>query len=132
MSLARTAPPHHAVPDQQHRSLTGHEAPLRVRAAVCNDGDAATSQTARTCRPGNYTEQELYGNFSRALNATGRPMVFSMCEWGDADVQTWGGSVAQMWRIQVRYAPSRNARLRCRVGIGESHTVAPCYGCLCA
>eukprot|EP00053_Salpingoeca_punica_P011449 m.102032 g.102032 ORF g.102032 m.102032 type:complete len:418 (-) comp15676_c0_seq1:288-1541(-) len=56
-------------------------------------------------RPGNYTEQELYGLFSKALNATGRPMLFSLCEWGDADVQTWGADVGQMYRIQQDHLP---------------------------
>jgi alpha-galactosidase len=28
-----------------------------------------------------------------ALNATGRPIFYSMCEWGDDDVATWAGYV---------------------------------------
>ncbi|EDQ92942.1 uncharacterized protein MONBRDRAFT_30876 [Monosiga brevicollis MX1] len=56
-------------------------------------------------RPSNLTEQEAYGNFSAALNATGRPMLFSTCEWGDQDVASWGGNVAQMWRIQMDHIP---------------------------
>ncbi len=75
--------------------------------------------------PGTDT-RELYTNFSRALNATGRPMcvaracrlphtaglssdlrcvirrrLFSLCEWGNDDVVDWGGDVGQMFRVQM-------------------------------
>lgn len=43
--------------------------------------------------------QPLYGNMSAALNATGRPIAFNMCEWGLADPWTWGDNVAQSWRM---------------------------------
>lgn len=56
-------------------------------------------------RPGDYTEQELYSNFSHYLNKTGRPIFFSLCEWGDADVQSWGASVGQAYRIQMDHLP---------------------------
>ena len=35
----------------------------------------------------------IYTNFSKALNATGRPILFSLCEWGDDEVQDWGAEV---------------------------------------
>ena len=39
-----------------------------------------------------------YTAMSKALNATGRPIFFAMCEWGDADPATWGAAVANSWR----------------------------------
>jgi alpha-galactosidase len=54
---------------------------------------------------GNYTDQQLYGSMSAALNKTGRPIVFSMCQWGLADVWEWGAEVAQMYRIQMDHLP---------------------------
>ena len=54
---------------------------------------------------GNRSDQELYGNMSRALNATGRPVLFSLCNWGEADVWTWGADIAQMYRIQMDHLP---------------------------
>ena len=50
-----------------------------------------------------------YANFSDALNATGRPILFSLCEWGKEDVESWGGEVAQMFRVQEDHvgAPQR-------------------------
>lgn len=35
---------------------------------------------------------------SEALNATGRPIFFAMCEWGVASPATWGAPVANSWR----------------------------------
>jgi alpha-galactosidase len=52
----------------------------------------------------------LYHNFSAALNATGHPMLFSLCEWGTKDptrgpVSAWGAEVGQMYRIQMDHIP---------------------------
>ena len=35
---------------------------------------------------------------SRALNATGRPMFFSVCEWGVNDPAAWAPALANSWR----------------------------------
>jgi alpha-galactosidase len=43
-------------------------------------------------KPGQYTELELFSNFSKYINATGRPILFSLCEWGNENVTQWGGS----------------------------------------
>lgn len=59
-------------------------------------------------REGNETGQELYTEFSNALNATGRPMLFSTCQWGEDNVVEWGGDVAQMFRIQMDHIPLWN------------------------
>jgi len=56
-------------------------------------------------RPDGSTAQQLYGNFSAALNATGRPILFSLCEWGEDQVYQWGGTVGQMFRIQMDHLP---------------------------
>ena len=31
--------------------------------------------------------------------------MFSLCEWGDDDVETWGGKVGQMYRVQQDHLP---------------------------
>ena len=56
-------------------------------------------------KPSNETGQDLYTQFSAALNATGRPMVFSMCNWGDDQVYNWAPAIAQMYRIQMDHLP---------------------------
>ena len=33
-----------------------------------------------------------------ALNATGRPIYFSLCNWGEEDVWKWGNTVGNSWR----------------------------------
>ncbi|MGH7940504.1 MAG: glycoside hydrolase family 27 protein [Limisphaerales bacterium] len=43
--------------------------------------------------------QDAYRKMSNDLKATGRPIVFSLCQYGMQDVWTWGHSVGgQMWR----------------------------------
>ncbi|KAG7342862.1 alpha-galactosidase [Nitzschia inconspicua] len=39
-----------------------------------------------------------YQTMSDALNATGRPIFFSLCEWGDQDPATWAQPIGNMWR----------------------------------
>ena len=42
----------------------------------------------------------LYQRMGQALRATGRPILFSMCEWGLMQPWRWGATVAgaHMWR----------------------------------
>jgi alpha-galactosidase len=41
---------------------------------------------------------EAYIKMSHALRATGRPIVFSMCEWGSSEPWRWAQGVSQLWR----------------------------------
>jgi len=59
-------------------------------------------------KPSNETGRDLYTQFSQALNATGRPMVFAMCQWGVDNVSEWGGDISQMFRIQMDHIPFWN------------------------
>jgi alpha-galactosidase len=44
-------------------------------------------------------EHGVYQIMGDALRATGRPIVFSLCQYGAVDVQTWGASVGgNLWR----------------------------------
>jgi alpha-galactosidase len=44
-------------------------------------------------------ELEAYRKMDAALRATGRPMVYSLCQYGVAQVWRWGGSVGgNLWR----------------------------------
>jgi len=54
---------------------------------------------------GNFSDQDLYGEMSKALNKTGRPILFSLCNWGEQNVWEWGGDIAQMFRIQRDHLP---------------------------
>jgi len=39
-----------------------------------------------------------YTTMRDAIHAAGRPMVFSMCEWGTAKPWEWAGDIAHLWR----------------------------------
>jgi alpha-galactosidase len=52
-------------------------------------------------KPANETGKDLYAQFSKALNSTGRPMLFAMCQWGDDEVWDWAPDIAQMYRVQM-------------------------------
>ncbi|KIV99752.1 uncharacterized protein PV09_08672 [Verruconis gallopava] len=41
---------------------------------------------------------ERYRRMQRAINRTDRSILYSLCEWGTANVQSWGADVAQSWR----------------------------------
>lgn len=55
--------------------------------------------------PGGFTQQQLYTNFSMALNATGKHFNFNICGWGLNDVWTWGGKIATSYRVGPDHIP---------------------------
>ncbi|WP_370179332.1 glycoside hydrolase family 27 protein [Alteriqipengyuania sp.] len=54
------------------------------------------------CNTGKGDEQrnprEAYRTMSRAIAASGRPMVLSVCEWGDNEPWLWAGQYGHLWR----------------------------------
>jgi alpha-galactosidase len=42
--------------------------------------------------------QQRYAAMRDALAATGRPIVYSLCNWGDENVWTWGMPTGNSWR----------------------------------
>ncbi|HEY5371265.1 MAG TPA: glycoside hydrolase family 27 protein [Hanamia sp.] len=42
--------------------------------------------------------KEAYTTMSKALKAAGRPIVFSLCEWGQNKAWEWAENVGQLWR----------------------------------
>ncbi len=51
------------------------------------------------CGADGRNAQDIYTLFRDAIAAAGRPMVFSICNWGLQSVQTWGYDVGHLWRI---------------------------------
>ena len=47
--------------------------------------------------PGQSSESS-YTLMREALKATGRPIVFSICEWGSTKPWLWAGTIGNMWR----------------------------------
>ena len=50
------------------------------------------------CYTGKRNAEEAYGTMRDALKAAGRPIVFSMCEWGTAKPWLWAQDTGNLWR----------------------------------
>jgi alpha-galactosidase len=50
------------------------------------------------CFSGGADRLAVYGEMRDALRYSGRPVVLSICEWGDGKPWTWGASAGHMWR----------------------------------
>lgn len=53
-----------------------------------------------------------YAAMASALADTGRPIVYSICEWGRKNVQEWAPSFANMWRTTTDIHDSYSSMLR--------------------
>jgi len=50
------------------------------------------------CNTGTEDAQAAYTTMSDALKATGHPIVFSLCEWGNHKPWLWAKDVGNLWR----------------------------------
>ncbi|MEV4426372.1 NPCBM/NEW2 domain-containing protein [Streptomyces sp. NPDC049602] len=50
------------------------------------------------CNNQGVDAKERYLTMRDALRATGRPIVYSICEWGENKPWEWAGDVGQLWR----------------------------------
>jgi alpha-galactosidase len=50
------------------------------------------------CHTGKRNAEEAYSTMNHALLATGKPIVFSMCDWGTAKPWLWGNGTGNLWR----------------------------------
>jgi alpha-galactosidase len=50
------------------------------------------------CNTGTQNAEASYRTMREALDHTGRPIVFSMCEWGTAKPWLWAVGVGNLWR----------------------------------
>ncbi len=50
------------------------------------------------CNANGQDTRDAYAKMSRALAASGRPIVFSICEWGSTRPWLWAQGVGQLWR----------------------------------
>ena len=55
------------------------------------------------CNAEGENAREAYGLMSKALKATGRPIVFSLCEWGSNRPWIWGAKVRAAMAHHGRY-----------------------------
>jgi alpha-galactosidase len=52
------------------------------------------------CNTDGSSPKARYPVMTSALNKTGRPIFFSMCEWGVEDPATWANPVGNSWRVK--------------------------------
>jgi alpha-galactosidase len=50
------------------------------------------------CHCGTANSADSYRRMSEAIRAAGRPMVFSLCEWGEDEPWLWAAPLAHLWR----------------------------------
>jgi len=50
------------------------------------------------CNAEGQDTRDSYARMSRALRASGRPIVFSICEWGSTKPWLWAPGIGQLWR----------------------------------
>jgi alpha-galactosidase len=50
------------------------------------------------CYHGTANSQETYKTMGDALYAAGRPVVYSLCEWGDTKPWLWAKDIGHLWR----------------------------------
>ena len=62
------------------------------------------------CNTGTRNAEEAYSTMSNALLATGRPIVFSMCEWGTAKPWIWGKGIGNLWRTTGDISDTWNSK----------------------
>jgi len=55
--------------------------------------------------------QTRYTAMRDALQATGRPILFSLCSWGQESVWTWGANVGNSWRTTTDINASYSSML---------------------
>jgi len=50
------------------------------------------------CNTEGQNTRDAYARMSQALRASGRPIVFSICEWGSTSPWLWAPGVGHLWR----------------------------------
>ena len=72
-----------------------------------------------------------YDVMAKALKATGRPILYSLCTWGEDYVHTWAMSIANSWRISgdIYDSFTRPDDLCSCTEASDPHCVAPGTHC---
>jgi alpha-galactosidase len=58
------------------------------------------------CNHDGLEAQAAYTKMRDSLHAAGRPIVFSLCEWGSNQPWVWAAKVGQLWRTTTDIYPS--------------------------
>ena len=57
------------------------------------------------CFTGNMSAPDSYQLMRNALEEAGRPIVFSICEWGSQEPWKWGEGIGHLWRTTYDIRP---------------------------
>lgn len=55
-----------------------------------------------------HTGREVYERMAAAIQATGRPMLFYICSWGNESPWTWAQGKAHLWRTEADISYRKN------------------------
>ena len=64
------------------------------------------------CNSSTQDAKSSYTNMRDALYAAGRPIVFSICEWGSNKPWEWAGTVGHLWRTTGDIGDSWNSMIK--------------------
>jgi alpha-galactosidase len=70
------------------------------------------------CNTGKRDTLEAYTLMSDALRASGRPILFSLCEWGSTKPWLWGKDVGHLWRTAGDIGDSWDVSDKVNGGLG--------------
>jgi alpha-galactosidase len=68
-----------------------------------------TGGTPQTCWDARSSTKPYYATMRDALAGAGRPILFSMCQWGRDSVWTWGKDYGNSWRMSGDIANTWNS-----------------------
>jgi alpha-galactosidase len=84
------------------------------------------------CHSEGMNAPEAYKKMHDALAATGRPIVFSICEWGNSKPWTWAKGIGQLWRTTGDIAPCWDCKKQWQTGwktlLDQNAELAPFAG----
>ncbi len=63
------------------------------------------------CYNEDQNAKAAYKTMSDALKACGRPIIFSICEWGDSEPWKWGEGIGHLWRTTPDIRPLYEAKI---------------------
>ncbi|KAH8916028.1 glycoside hydrolase family 27 protein [Atractiella rhizophila] len=77
-----------------------------------------------------YVTNARYEKMAKALNATGREIFYSLCNWGEDQVWMWGPTTANSWRMSGDiYDNFDTPDERCPCGYNETSCWLPGFHC---
>ncbi|WP_298689957.1 glycoside hydrolase family 27 protein [uncultured Sphingomonas sp.] len=69
------------------------------------------------CSTGIRNAEEAYALMADALRATGRPIVFSICEWGNNRPWDWAQKIGNLWRTTADIRDAWAGRVTYSLGV---------------